>query len=325
MEIVKIKKIKKLTEKLDRYDLTVSSTNNFFANDILIHNTSAIFGNVLTKKPVQLNDIQKMFNKSNEKKISKLKKMNVTRYHDKRKVAKEINLLKSRHISDYKIDYGNVYSSRKIIKNKYINPNVTSGFYDMDIWGRYNEIIKPYIMKGMTIYGEICGYTGNGNTMIQKGYDYGCSDGDSFLMIYRITTSRDDGSKKEWDVDDIYKWTVKLINDHPKLKGKIKPIPILYQGTLRDLYPHIDVTEHWHENVLEALRKDKEHFGMEELEPLCTSHEVPREGIVLRIKGDVIAEAFKLKCLRFLSRESAEYDKGNVDMEAMEDYTQCEE
>ena len=30
MEIVKIKKITKLEKKLDRYDLTVSSTGNFF-------------------------------------------------------------------------------------------------------------------------------------------------------------------------------------------------------------------------------------------------------------------------------------------------------
>ena len=42
MEKVKLKKITKLEKKLDRYDLTISSTGNFFANGILIHNTSWI-------------------------------------------------------------------------------------------------------------------------------------------------------------------------------------------------------------------------------------------------------------------------------------------
>jgi hypothetical protein len=311
------------TSQLQRNIHYIKPDDKVFISNKL-HGTSAVFANVLTRKPVQLNCVQKMFNKSNDRKISKLKKMNVTRYHDKRKVAKEINFLKSRHISDYKIGYGNVYSSRTVIKNKYINPNVTNGFYDVDVWGKYNNIIKPYILEGMTIYGEICGYIDETGKMIQKGYDYGCKTGDNFLMIYRITSTRDDGSKKEWDVDAVHKWTVKLINEHTELKGKVQPIPMLYHGTLKDLYPQIDTAEHWHENILEALRKDKEHFGMEELEPLCTSHEVPREGIVLRIQGDTVAEAFKLKCLRFLSRESAEYDKGNVDIEAIEGYAQDE-
>ena len=48
MEQVKIKSIKKLPYKLDRYDLTINSTHNFFANGILIHNTSAIFAPQLT-------------------------------------------------------------------------------------------------------------------------------------------------------------------------------------------------------------------------------------------------------------------------------------
>lgn len=39
MQSLKIKTIKKINRK-DRYDLTVPATNNFFANGILIHNTS---------------------------------------------------------------------------------------------------------------------------------------------------------------------------------------------------------------------------------------------------------------------------------------------
>lgn len=49
MQEVKIKSIKKI-QRMDRYDLTVSATNNFFANGVLIHNTSAIFSKINCKK-----------------------------------------------------------------------------------------------------------------------------------------------------------------------------------------------------------------------------------------------------------------------------------
>ena len=59
MEQVKIKSIRKLPKKLDRYDLTINSTHNFFANNILIHNTSFICGNVLTKRYLDESFIKK--------------------------------------------------------------------------------------------------------------------------------------------------------------------------------------------------------------------------------------------------------------------------
>ena len=321
MEVVKIKSIKKLSEKLDRYDLTVSSTNNFFANDILIHNTSAIFANVLTKKPVQLSNIQKLFNKMSNKKIKKLKKQNATRYEDKKRLENQIKQYEKIKKPTYTVGYGNIYSSRTVIKNQYINSGVNSGFYGVDIWGVYDKIMKPYIPQGMTLYGEICGYLDNTGKMIQPKYDYGCDIGENFLMPYRITTTREDHTKKEWTVKEVYDWTVKLLKQHPELKKNVRPITILYNGTLKDLYPDISTTEHWHENVLEAMRNDKEHFGMEELEPQCIN-KVPREGVVLRIAEDPVAEAFKLKSMRFLEKERDEVSKGQVDIEMADAYTE---
>lgn len=287
-----------------------------------LHGTSIVIGNVLTKKPVQLSIVQKLFNRMTEKKIKRLKKnYEHIRYHKKDAVDRQITKLKQMQKPSFNIGYGNVYSSRTVIKNQYINPNVNSGFYKVDVWGTYNDIMKPYIEKGMMIYGEICGYVDKTEKMIQKGYDYGCEPGENFLMIYRIVTTRENGTKKEWEVDEIHKWTVNLIKKHPELKKNLHPIDILYNGTLKDLYPEISTTEHWHENVLEALRNDKEHFGMEELEPMC-KNKTPREGIVLRKYGDPVAEAFKLKCIAFLEKERAEYDKGEVDIEATEGYAE---
>jgi hypothetical protein len=82
------------------------------------------------------------------------------------------------------------------------------------------------------------------------------------------------------------------------------------------LYPEISTEYHWRENVLEALKNDKM-FGMEEMEPLNIT-KMPREGIVIRIQDDPVAEAFKLKCIKFLEKEAKNIDKGEVDMEMIE-------
>ena len=286
-----------------------------------LHGTSFICANILTKKPVQLSNIQKLFNKMSNKKIKKLKKQNATRYADKKRLENQIKQYEKIKKPTYTVGYGNIYSSRTVIKNQYINSGVNSGFYGVDIWGVYDKIMKPYIPQGMTLYGEICGYLDATGKMIQKGYDYGCKVGENFLMPYRITTTKEDHTKKEWTVKEVYDWTVKLLKEHPELKKNVRPITILYSGTLKDLYPEISVSDHWHENVLETMRNDKEHFGMEELEPECIN-KVPREGIVLRIMEDPVAEAFKLKSFRFLDRERSEMDKGQVDMEMADAYTE---
>ena len=70
----------------------------------------------------------------------------------------------------------------------------------------------------------------------------------------------------------------------------------------------VDKDNHWHEKVLDKLKNDKEHFGMEDYEPMCTDCKVPREGIVIRIDDDPTNEAFKLKCCAFLQMESKNID-----------------
>ena len=172
----------------------------------------------------------------------------------------------------------------------------------------------------MTVYGEIIGYISGSQTMIQKQYDYGCEVGTNKFMPYRITTEDENGKKYEWDVSEVKEWTEQLIKKYPDIKERIEIIDILYHGTLKDLYPQFDVTEHWHENVLEALKNDKEHFGMELDEPLCKAYKVPREGLVIRIDGDPVAEAFKLKTDVFYGKELKEIDAGNVDMEMQDTY-----
>ena len=86
-----------------------------------------------------------------------------------------------------------------------------------------------------------------------------------------------------------------------------------------DLAPELDPENHWQENMLGVLKNMKS-WGMEQNEPLC-KNKVPREGIVLRINDDVVPEAFKLKCLKFLGKEAELMDKGEVeDIEMLQRY-----
>ena len=48
---------------------------------------------------------------------------------------------------------------------------------------------------------------------------------------------------------------------------------------------------------------------------------MPREGVVIRINGDPVAEAFKLKTDAFYGKEQKEIDAGNIDAEMSETYT----
>lgn len=171
----------------------------------------------------------------------------------------------------------------------------------------------------MTLYGEICGYTPDCG-YIQDMYDYGCQPGESKLMPYRISVHNpEDDTRTEWDVEDVYNWTVDLLNNHPELQDKIIPIDILYHGQFSKLYPKIKVDAGWHDNVLHAMAEDHELFGMEDCEPLC-SNPVPREGLVIRKDGDKQPEAFKLKTDKFREFERKQVDAGIIDNEMSEGY-----
>ena len=180
----------------------------------------------------------------------------------------------------------------------------------------------------MTVYGEICGFITGSDEPIQKTYDYGCERGENNIMFYRITTE-EDGVKKEWEVQEVLEWTKKLIEEMKECDDpywvRVTPIDLLYHGTLGDLYPQVVNSEHWHENVLEEMKNDKEHFGMEENEPLCTHNKVPREGICLRKFSDPIRECFKLKTSAFMLGEAIRTDAGEVDIEMEEGYTDSQE
>ena len=272
--------------------------NDMVSITVKFHGTSFLCGKLHVKTPIKLPIHKLLWNK----------------------FVDTTGLFKKLRVTDYIVEYGNVTSSRTVIKNQYINKDVSEGYYGVDIWSEYGNLIYPYLDEGMTVYGEIFGYLSGSDKMIQKNYDYGCEQGKNKLMPYRITTTNDNGTKHEWNVTEVKEWTEKLIKEHPELADRIHVIDLLYHGTLANLYPYLSLTDHWHENVLEEMRNDVVHFGMEKREPLCTNHNVPREGICVRIDNDEINENFKLKCQHFFDMERKAIDAGEVDIEMADAY-----
>ena len=253
---------------------------------VKVHGTSAIFANILTNVPT--NWFKRMWRKY------------------------------VMHTDEYDKKYNLVYSSRTVIKNQYINKKQKpGGYYSDDVWGYWAKKLDGLIPQDCCIYCEIAGFTPNGSP-IQKGYDYGCTyvaEEKSKLMVYRATQNG-----KELEICDVIEIGKKL---KESLGDCIMEFPLLYRGTLSNLYPEIDVRSHWHENVLENLKVEKR-FCMEMDEPLCKT-KVPREGFVLRKANDPVSEAWKLKCFAFSQRESKLIDNGEVDIEMLQGYSQDEE
>lgn len=345
-------KKKDVAKKFDRmiegefalhYDTSQLNSNMWRLNpdtvvdaSVKVHGTSFVMGNILVKKPTLMNKLRDFINGFKDRKIHRYDRS--INYYNKMlrgdmatNMSEDIILntisgfekkktkIENSKLTNFATEYYNVYSSRTVIKNRYINNQVTNGFYSVDVWGEYNELLKGKIPENVTIYGEIVGYLTGSDKMIQKGYDYGCVQGTNKLMIYRVNEKLEDGIHKEYEISEVIDFTNNLIANFPDISDRILPYQLLYHGTLGNLYPDIDVANHWNENVLETMKNDQKHFGMELNEPLC-NNKVPREGICLRIANDPVKECFKLKCLKFLKKESEDIDKGMVDIEMADNY-----
>lgn len=214
------------------------------------------------------------------------------------------------------LEYGNIYSSKKVIRNQYVNPKA-SEFEDTSEWADVNRVFAPYVSEGMTVYGEIVGYKEGTGEYMQANHDYGCKKGQWKFMPYRISMQVGvDGEPVEWNIQDVDAWTHGLVKAHPELEEHVMFLTILYHGKLRDMYPDLSVSEHFHEELLKRLKADKDRLGMELDEPLC-KNKVPREGVVFRIADDKapFPRAWKLKTMRHGDLAKRNNDKGIIDTE----------
>lgn len=230
-----------------------------------MHGTSAVFSNILTKREL-------------------------TWYE---KLAKRLG------IKLVETEYGNVYSSRTVIKNRYINKEQKEGYYgkDNDIWSVVNEEVKELIEPGLTLYGEIVGYLPSGG-MIQKGYDYGLYQGNWQFLVYRITYTKPDGNAIEFSWGQIKDYCEKygLVHVQEFYYGKLSNWPGT-NGSVEEFLDHLSLSYH-----------------MEKNDPDC-KNKVPFEGVVVRVDKLDSFSAFKVKCKAFLKHETDDLDKGVVSLE----------
>lgn len=212
-------------------------------------------------------------------------------------------------------EYGNVYSSRKVVKNEHFSGPKETHFYKEDIWGVVNNHLKDGLLKGETVYGEIVGYLSDSG-MIQKGYDYGCAIGQHKVYIYRITHTNEDGKVIELRHDQIRERAEQL---------GVNVVPILWKGQLHSYYKaaqHKKDIEAGNpgntgnytvepEYVLEMLKEDWANGSKCDM---CVN-KVPAEGMCLTVEDGLKPRTYKLKSSAFLQHETKELDLGETNIE----------
>ena len=194
--------------------------------------------------------------------------------------------------------YDDVFSSRRVIKNAYAD-KVQDSFYTFDVWTEAAKRLEGKIKPGISLYCELAGQM-PGGSWIQPDYDYGMLPNEFGIWAFRITYTSIDGSVMEFTKPQIAAYCEKY---------DIPLSPQFYYGKAKDIYPDIKIDEQWHENVLERLKTQ-----YNEKNCYMCSNKVPEEGVVVRKEGEAF-EAYKLKSEKFLSRETAELDKGTVNIE----------
>ena len=183
----------------------------------------------------------------------------------------------------------------------------TTDYFGYDLWRDIKDSIGE-IPKGYTLYGEALGYDKNG-AYIQKGYDYGCAEGEMKIEVYRITHTNPDGLVTELSYPEIEEFCAK--------KG-LTPSHLFFYGKVYNLLAVIRREggyelgeDNWQKSVVKYLEdkyNEKDCF-------MCRS-KVPEEGIVLRKESLFHCESYKLKSFAFLEAESVQLDKGESDIES---------
>lgn len=185
---MKIKSIKKLTEVYDRYDLTVSTTNNFYANGILIHNTSQRVAKNIEVRPL----------KWWEKIINRFTKID----------NKSVAILNG---------------TRRVILNN--NGKRATGFHPDNLRDEAAARITPYLDDYMHVYFEVVGWESFDSTIMPGSsmskiidkeakkmypekieYTYGCPKGTFEIYVYRISHVLPSGKEIDMLWEDVKKW-----------------------------------------------------------------------------------------------------------------------
>jgi len=167
------------------------------------------------------------------------------------------------------------------------------------------ELVKPFLEKGQSIYGEIAGYA-NGKSIMPKHsikdlkskeftkkygetitYSYGCKEHEYRFHIYRITTTSEAGTQIDWTQAQIDSWCAD--------RGLLGPVsvcePFIYDGDVEALRA-----------LVEALTEHPELLTEDYIDPSHVS-----EGVILRVdSGKLVPDFYKSKSFAFKVMEGLE-------------------
>lgn len=186
-------------------------------------------------------------------------------------------------------EYAYLYGSRQVVKD--VNNPDQNHYYGTDLW---TEIGKSYfdgkLHKNEMVFYEAVGYVPGTTKQIQKGFTYGCKEGQCDIYVYRITR---DGVDLSWEAvkDRCTELGVKHV---PEVSDKGFPF------------------------------STKMYYGYQDLEAFVKSHMLEtdchldsshvEEGVVLRIEG-LVPQFYKAKSFRFLEHETKMLDQEVEDIE----------
>lgn len=285
MQTVKIKSIKKLDSVYDRYDLTVNATHNFFANGILIHNTSHREGHVLVER-------------------------NLTWF--------EKLLIKYTKVKIALTEWAYLSGTRRVVIQESKRDGVQ--YHDPSIREKAHNLFKGNLRKGETVFLEIVGFEPNGagimgshNTTKTKDkafikkygenmqYAYGCQPNQCEIYVYRITMTNEDGYTIDYSWDDVKKRCNEL---------GVKHVPELGRLTVWELKLMYGITD---DSDFQAKLNDIIAIngnGSSEVD-----ENTYREGCCIRLESGLAVRIFKFKNWFFKTMEDHAKDTGEVDQE----------
>jgi hypothetical protein len=209
---------------------------------------------------------------------------------------------------EYKWDY--VTGTRRVV----LQDPTKEGFHGNEGYRfEVTDKLKPYLSKGMTIYGEICGYV-NGKPIMSPQitsslkdkkikkkygdiitYKYGCVEGTYRFHIYRITMTLDDGTSIDMTQPQLVKWC----NDRGLEPALDVVEPFIFDGDYGKLSA-----------LVEELTERPDLLGEDFIDPSHLS-----EGIVIRVdNGDTTPLFLKNKNFYFKVMEGIAQEN-SVDLE----------
>lgn len=193
-------------------------------------------------------------------------------------------------------EYDFIVGSRTVIKDE---KNSTTGYYEKDLWTSVsNSYFKDKLHKGEMIYAEIVGYVPGTQSLIQKGYTYGCEEGKCEVYVYRITNTNVDGVSIDLSWEALKQRCTQLGVKHiPEADGTVD-IDLL----IKLLKNNGTTLELWTKS--KYLEKD-----------CILQPDMPEEGICLRVEG-LQPQIYKAKSFRFLELETKQLDTGEIDIES---------